>query len=273
MKKLFGLLVGAVLSLGVLFCGFGGSVSATESVLATEGGSAAATASENTVSVDRTFEFTKEELEDKAFLFFGDSLTARYGLSAGDLDYIQILRSEFGFYSYNGAVSGATWTVDGKSGAEHNTNHLFSQLEKAKILIRDADYISIMLGTNDYGWGVRPLGSISDNPTAKEEATTVYGAIRYALDYIIAANSDVKIMLMTPPLWLSNGFDKENSVGVTLGEVREAVKAVGAEYGCKVVDMSAALPSEERYFNSDKLHISPLGYEKLSEYIKNYGKN
>ncbi|MGN1062420.1 MAG: SGNH/GDSL hydrolase family protein [Candidatus Scatosoma sp.] len=224
-------------------------------------------------AVDRTFEFDKEEMQDKAFLFYGDSLTARHGLSANDLDYTQILRSEFGFYSYNGAVSGATWTVDvDEHGVETSTNHLFSQFEKSKILIRDADYISIMLGTNDYGWGLRPLGTAEDHPASKEEAKTVYGAIRYALDYIIGANPDVKIMLMTPTLWPSRGFDKENSVGVTMGEIRTAVKEIGAEYRCKVVDMTDAL-SDTQDFQSDGLHISPYGNAKMASFIKNYGKN
>ena len=223
--------------------------------------------------VDRTFEFDQEEMQDKAFLFYGDSLTARHGLSANDLDYTQILRSEFGFYSYNGAVSGATWTVAVEgNGVETSTNHLFSQFEKSSILIRDADYISIMLGTNDYGWGLRPLGTIADHPTCKEEATTVYGAIRYALDYIIAANPDVKIMLMTPTLWPSRGFDTENSVGVTMGEVRTAVTEIGTEYRCKVVDMTNAL-SDTQDFQTDGLHISPYGNAKMASFIKLYGKN
>ena len=51
------------------------------------------------------------------------------------------------------------------------------------------------------------------------------------------------------------------------------VKELGSEYGCKVVDMKASLPNEAKYFNNDKLHISPLGYEVMAEYIKNFGKN
>lgn len=225
-----------------------------------------------TEKIDRTFDFSKEEMEGKAFLFFGDSLTARYGLKATDLDYIQILRSEFGFYSYNGAVSGATWTADRNSDRYSGTNDVFTQLENAQILIRDADYISIMLGTNDYGWGLRPLGTVADNPTTVNEATTIYGAIRFVLNTLIEANPDVKIMLLTPPLWPTNGYEKENSVGVTMGDVREAVKAVGEEYKCKVVDTSSAIPNDLSYY-SDGLHLKESAYYLLANFIKDYGKN
>ncbi len=227
---------------------------------------------DQTEKIDRTFDFSKEEMKDKAFVFFGDSLTARHGLSATDRDYIQILRSEFKFYSYNGAVSGATWSSDRNTDRYDGTNDIFSQLEKANILIRDADYISIMLGTNDYGWGLRPLGEITDNPTTPEDATTVYGAIRLALNTIIEANPDVKIMLLTPPLWPVNGYEKENSVGVTMSEVRDAVKTLGEEYKCKVVDTSLAIPNDLSYY-SDGLHLKESAYYLLANYIKDYGEN
>lgn len=57
-------------------------------------------------TTDRTFAFTQEELDGKTFLFFGDSITAGYGLSATELDYVEILSDEFGFEAHNKAVSG-----------------------------------------------------------------------------------------------------------------------------------------------------------------------
>ena len=220
-------------------------------------------------TTDRTFAFTQEELDGKTFLFFGDSITAGYGLSATELDYVEILSDEFGFEAHNKAVSGATWTVDAVG---NDVNNIFTQLENNQTLVQNADYISIMLGTNDYGWGLRPLGAVTDNPQTVSSATTVYGAIRLTLSMITQANPDVKMMLMTPPLWPYWGYDIANSQGVTMGDVREAVKTVGKEFGCKIIDNTNAIPSYSGYY-SDEVHLKQSGYYLLADYIKNYGKN
>ena len=44
-------------------------------------------ASEN---IDRTFKLSYQELNGKDIVFFGDSLTARYGLETSDKDYMQL---------------------------------------------------------------------------------------------------------------------------------------------------------------------------------------
>lgn len=218
-------------------------------------------------AVDRSFTFTQENVQNKSFVFFGDSLTARAGLVTGDLDYMQLLQRDFGFTYTNCAVSGATWTYIPTS-----SNNVFTQIDSAVAsgVLQTVDYVSIMLGTNDYG-AARPLGTVEDAPAESAQATTVYGAIRYALNRILEVNPDVKIMLMTPPPRMDmGGFDVANAAGVTFGDVRDAVKTVGAEYGCKIYDMTTALPEDLQYFNADKLHISPAGYIKLAEHIKYY---
>lgn len=241
---------------------------------------------ETPAAVDRGFTFSKQAMQGKAFAFYGDSLTARHGLKAADIDYVQHLQKQYGFYYYNGAVSGATWTVDA---TDSNKNNVFEQFKRATYINRDIDYVSLMLGTNDYGWGLRELGEATDHATSEAEATTVYGAIRYALDLLIEANPDVKIMLMTPPLWYgktgkdADGNDaKGNSVlcnrtdkRYSLDDLSAVVKTVGAEYGCKVVDnadvFTLSADDSKYYITGDLLHISPLGHEKLAQHIAEFG--
>ncbi len=211
----------------------------------------------------RSFGFG-EEMRGKAFVFYGDSITARLGLYFTDKDYIQLLQEEFGFYAYNGAVSGATYTVHSST-----SNHVFSQLSKSQILCRDADYVSVFLGTNDFG-SSRALGSMSD-PAGTD---TVYAAIKQTLNDIIELNPDAKIMLLTP-LWRGDagyaGFDSKNPAGYTLADVRDAVTEVGNAFGCKVVDLTDVITADNAgtHLNGDRLHVKPAGYRAIADKIKN----
>ncbi len=213
-------------------------------------------------SVDRSFTFD-ESMAGKAFVFYGDSITERCGAYYTHKDYTQLLSEEFGFYAYNAGVSGATASV-----ISSNTNNLFSQLEKTEAIYRDADYVSIFIGTNDFG-NKRPLGTIDSM-----DKSTVYGAFNSAISTIVEANPDVKIMLCTP-FWRGdaswNGFETVNGAGYTLADMCNAIKAVGAKHGCKVVDQTNVFNAENctLYMNSDRLHLYESGYRLMVENIKN----
>lgn len=215
-------------------------------------------ASEN---IDRTFKLSYQELNGKDIVFFGDSLTARAGLQLEDKDYMQLLQANFKFNYKNFAVSGATWTTPSV-----NENHIFTQIERAGQDLVNADYVSIMLGTNDVRRD-QAIGQITDNPTTATNANTICGAMRLALNQIIAVNPDVKIMILTPPRWIDGWRDYD---GQEMQDTKDAIKAIASEYKCTIYDMTDALPKDAEYYNADRLHISPLGYETFTNYLLSY---
>lgn len=210
-------------------------------------------------AIDRSFAFDGE-LEGKAFVFFGDSITERCGLWYPKKDYIQLLQEEFGFYAYNAAKSGATLAVQPSS-----TNDFFTQFEAAKDIVADADYVSLFFGTNDFGVS-RPLGTF----TSKDK-TTFCGALNCALDRILETAPNAKIMLLTP-LYRGDRKDRpeENGAGNTLEEFRVCVREIGAAYGCKVVDLKDCFDetNEWKYMNPDMLHVYENGYRVIADTIK-----
>ena len=230
-----------VFAIAVLLSGFG-----VGKVFAEEG------------TVDRSFDFDRNQMEGKAFVFYGDSITAGLGVPDEDKRYIDLLQDAYGFYAYNGAVSGASLTKG---------NDIYSQLKASEYLYRDADYISIFMGTNDFGMS-RPLGSASDQPGTD----TVYASLKNVLDIITKANPDVKIMLLTPLYRCdgsNSGFTSTNNANYTLADVTEAIRTVGEEYNCKVVDMTNVVNEEnyEKLLNKDKLHVKAAGYAAMKEAI------
>ena len=171
--------------------------------------------------VDRSFKFD-QSLEGKSVIFYGDSITAGLGLGATENDYMEYLADELGFYYYNAGSSGASITRTDSTDTSGNT--IYRQLKNTQALYRDADYICIFLGTNDWGYG-RPLeGDATQQKggmNSPADGTSIYGAYKQVLSTIIAANPDVKITLLTPTLrrdvWTTTFVEYDTQGNVVYG--------------------------------------------------------
>ena len=216
-----------------------------------------------TPAATRGFSYGKE-MSGKSVVFYGDSITARYIDEHNYEDdfrphYTQLLAKEFGFYFANYAISGATF-------AETDKNALV-EIENSYAILASANYVSIMLGTNDYGFA-RELGTFAAAPSEK----SVYGSIKLVLNRIFEINPTVKVMLITPvERYDANyGMTKPNGKGYTLADVVKAVKTVGERYGVTVADISGLVTDENRYslLQCDDLHLSSDGYAALAAALK-----
>ncbi len=216
-----------------------------------------------TPAATRGFSYGKE-MSGKSVVFYGDSITARYIDEHNYEDdfrphYTQLLAKEFGFYFANYAISGATF-------AETDKNALV-EIENSSAILASADYVSIMLGTNDYGFG-RSLGT----PSSAASESTVYGSIKLTLNTIFKANPNVKVMLVTPVdrFDYGKGMDKANPKGYTLSDVVTAIKTVGDQYGVTVADVSGIITKDNKYemLQRDSLHLSSDGYAALAAALK-----
>lgn len=216
-----------------------------------------------TPAATRGFSYS-EEMNGKSVVFYGDSITARYIDEYNYEDdfrphYTQLLAEEFGFYFANYAVSGATF-------AETDKNALV-EIENSSAILASADYVSIMLGTNDYGFD-RNLGT----PSSAASESTVYGSIKLTLNTVFKANPGVKVMLITPVdrFDYGKGLGKANSKGYTLADVVTAIKTVGEQYGVAVADVSGLITKDNKYdmLQRDSLHLSSDGYAALAAALK-----
>ena len=204
------------------------------------------------------FTFNKETVENKPILFLGDSITARYGLSDKDVDYMQFLQQETGFYYANNAVSGATYVT------REDNNDLYHQVDKSRTLIRDCEIVSIWLGTNDFSRHY-PLGETTDNPSNISQITTICGAMRYNIDLIREINPEIKIMILSPAYRVAG----KNSLNLFLTDYIDTITLMCETLEVKHIKTYDLFGDSDyqNYLNPDNLHFIEAGYRLIADRI------
>ena len=117
--------------------------------------------------------------------------------------------------------------------------------EIEKLGLEKSDVYTVFLGTNDW-WHAEPLGTIQDY-TDQTGTGTVYGSYRIIINKLRSLNDQATIVLITPMqrsdfVYINNphnnatGSYKEKD-GQSLAQFADAVKAIGKQEHCKVVDL------------------------------------
>jgi lysophospholipase L1-like esterase len=126
------------------------------------------------------------------------------------------------------------------------------------------NYISIFIGTNDYGAGAVPLG-LNDSTNQAE----FYGAWNYVIPTILAAKPWIKLFVMTPTyrsrFVAGDGHDSDiyaNSQGLVLPKYADATIDRAKARHIPVLDLnrtSGFNASTASYYLVDGLHQNPTG--------------
>lgn len=200
----------------------------------------------------------------------GDSITYGYINEEGDAmekSYPVLLREILNFDTVrNYGINGST-IADGE-------NPMYIRY---KDMEDDADIVSVLAGTNDYGRTtveISPLGTIED-----KNGNTVYGALDILCRGLKEKYPKSFIFFMTP-LHCEND-NIPNKYGYTLEDVLEAISEVCAKYNILVFDLNNEVkftPENEEFYNKyciDGTHPNQrfvkevLAY-KIADYIKKY---
>lgn len=178
------------------------------------------------------------------------------------IGYQTLVRNKVNFFHHNNyGVSGDALSA--------------SNPDDGKCWVRDsatwavADVFTLAHGTNDFRLN-RPLGTTSDYINATGDLT-FYGALREFIDYCYGANSEYKIILITP-IQRNNFYDTfdPNALGHTLNDYADAIRFVGERESLSVVDLlrygGINLHNLSTY-TIDGLHPNNLGYEVMAAQI------
>ncbi|WRW34606.1 lipase acylhydrolase domain protein [Staphylococcus phage CF5] len=206
-------------------------------------------------------------LKDKKGLFIGDSITEVNFRS--NKNYHQFIADRTGLININMGVSG--------TGYQDRKNVAYDVTEQP-------DFISVMLGTNDYGLvasNIKPLGNASDH-----KYDTVAGSIYYTFLQLSKNFPTTPIVVMTPlPRIESNPFkEQQNKKGYSLGDLVKVIKELANKFSFPVLDLynnsnlrvwdtnvnNEFFQVENKELPADGLHPNVKGHEWISYMIQSF---
>lgn len=181
-----------------------------------------------------------------SYVAFGDSITwGEVGDTKQQMEkpYPILVKEAMGLKSVKnyGQRNGSVKYMDGKP-------NVITQVAEA---VKNADIVSVLIGINDFGAGC-VLGTAEDTSCTQ----SVYGGFNQLAADLKAKYPDAFIFIMTP----LKPFDwaETNRAGYTLVDMGNVIKAVCAENGFGVLDLTATCEFTEQTdpYCPDGLHPS-----------------
>lgn len=209
------------------------------------------------------------ELKGKKIVFLGDSITEGVGTSSPEKRYFELIAQKTGAICKGYGIGGTRIARNLKPSPNEVWDKWFdSRVDSMDI---DADVVVVFGGTNDYGHGDTPLGSIDDNTEY-----TFYGALNVLYTHLLNRYPKARIIVITPTHRLNENL-AINELGIrhvtNLKGYVNIIKEVAEKYGFPVVDFYGCLgikpeiESQKELYMPDGLHPSDKGNEKMAEYF------
>ena len=219
--------------------------------------------------------------EGKTIACIGDSITAAYGVTKDETDYVKVLAEQLGMNYIRLGDSGTTLCTDGSRTC--NIRRL------TEGYLQGADVVTIAMGINDFcaaGAGYYKLGDINST-----DSSTIYGAARMWCERIEDLRkddnlSDTQFYFLTPVIasWNSSvtsvrNWDqsKKNIHGYTLRDLCNAIIEVAELYDVEVIDLNllsgmyyvSAEDNNTAVFGGDGVHPGEVGHTMMANAIVN----
>ena len=216
------------------------------------------------------------ELKGKKINFLGDSITEGACLNDWNNVYWMQLGRHTGATVRGYGIGGtriAPRLMPERPGEEGFGQYFGSRVEK---MDPDADIVVVFGGTNDFGHGDVPLGTIADR-----DNTTFYGALHVLYRQLWEKYPAATIVILTP-LHRIGEHDPLNEHGhpviASLKVMSEAIKDVAEYYSFPVLDLYAVsnlnpeLPIIKETFMPDGLHPNDEGHARIASRLEGFLK-
>ena len=211
-------------------------------------------------------------LNDKIINFLGDSITEGVGASTPDTCYVEVLRR-----MYNPAQA-RNYGIGGTRIAPQKEASIDPQWDKDfcgryQAMADDADIVVVFGGTNDFGHGLAPFGTVGDTTPA-----TFCGACDTLYKGLKQKYPQAAIVVVTP-IHRNNENDPRGDgykpVGPLLAEYVDAIMQIAAANSLPVLDLfhgqrtckDGTLTPD---MFPDGLHPNDTGHKILAELIGDY---
>lgn len=208
--------------------------------------------------------------------FLGDSITSGGGAGSVEKSYVSVFERITG---YEVRRYGAGGTRIAKQRTPSPVAAWDEDFQKRALAMeKEADFVFVFGGTNDYGHGDAPLGSFED-----KDPYTFYGALRCLLEYLMGVYGKEKLCFITP----LPRFREEDPKGENGGKLHEVaplceyvqiIREVTSYYEIALLDLYAErffpCPTTDKgdEYTADGLHPNAEGHVRLAERIARYLK-
>ena len=211
------------------------------------------------------------ELKGTKINFLGDSITEGAGTSSHDKMFTMLIEREYGAICQNYGIGG-TRIARQKTPTEEKWDRDF--ISRVPEMDNDADIVVVFGGTNDFGHGDAPLGTMSDRTPY-----TFYGALHCLYTALTEKYPDVPVVILTPlHRWNEDspkGDNKPAPVG-TLKEYVNIIREVAEYYSLPVLDLfkesglQPKIPVIQQKYVPDGLHPNDDGNAILAHKIARF---
>ena len=202
------------------------------------------------------------ELNGKKIVFLGDSITYGYGLANHKDVYWRVLGRNTGAVTKGYGINGTRIAKQKVSVGAAYDAYFRTRVRK---MDPDADIVMIFGGTNDFGHGDAPLGTMDDRTD-----DTFYGAVHSLCNELKQAYPEAEIIFMTP-LRRSDEDAEYNDFGrpviAPLTAYIMAVRRVCRAHEIPVLDLYDRLPDIVGY-TIDGLHPDETGHRLIAQCIQ-----
>lgn len=211
------------------------------------------------------------ELKGTKINFLGDSITEGAGTSSHDKMFTMLIEREYGAICQNYGIGG---TRIARQKTPTNEKHDRDFISRVPEMDNDADIVVVFGGTNDFGHGDAPIGTMSDRTPY-----TFYGALHCLYTALIEKYPGVPIAVLTPLHRITEdiptGDNKPAPVG-TLKEYVNIIREVAEYYSLPVLDLfkesglQPKIPVIQQKYVPDGLHPNDAGNEILAHKIARF---
>ena len=211
------------------------------------------------------------ELKGTKINLLGDSITEGAGTSSHDKMFTMLIEREYGAICQNYGIGG-TRIARQKTPTEEKWDRDF--ISRVPEMDNDADIVVVFGGTNDFGHGDAPLGTMSDRTPY-----TFYGALHCLYTALTEKYPGVPVVILTPlHRWNEDspkGDNKPAPVG-TLKEYVNIIREVAEYYSLPVLDLfkesglQPKIPVIQQKYVPDGLHPNDDGNAILAHKIARF---
>ncbi len=213
------------------------------------------------------------ELKGLKINFLGDSITEGHGCADLANTFAARIAAQDGAVCRNYGIGGTRIARQRKPSA--NPRHDLDFVGRYADMDPDADVVMVFGGTNDFGHGDAPVGTMADRTP-----DTFYGALHTLYAGLIARYPAARIVVMTPLHRATEdnprGDGSKDAPGLCLIDYVRIIRQVAEYYSLPVLDLYAAsglqprVPVIRERYIPDGLHPNDEGHRLLADLIRAY---